>query len=183
METAQPSNSFESLLLELKGPLTRFTLSLGLSVPDAEDAVQTGFIALTRAIEKNPASIRNPKAYAFTIVRNNANKIFRDRTRRNEVEIPENLPVAEEEPDDLQEPSVREAFTKAYENLSDSERSLLHKYYVLGWTYDRIGQELECSAQNVWKSIKKITSTVLAGEVRKTLSRTDPELANKLFNR
>ncbi|MCP5537695.1 MAG: RNA polymerase sigma factor [Akkermansiaceae bacterium] len=137
--------------------------------------------ALFQTLEKNPDSVRTPKAYAFTIVRNNANKRFRDRTRRNEVEIPEHLPETPDEDDIYQEPLVRQSFQSAYANLSTLERSLLQKYYVEKWTYEQIGSELGCSAQNAWKTIKKIVSNTLTGELRKALYQVDPDLANELF--
>lgn len=181
MESPQESNNPEDWINELRGPLTRFALSLGLSSHDAEDAVQDGLIALVRTLEKKPDSILNPKAYAFTIIRNNANKRFRERTRRNEVEMPEHLPEIPDEDDIYQEPLIRKAFQSAYANLSVLERDLLQKYYVEKWTYEQIGSELGCSAQNAWKTIKKIVSNTLTGEVRKALALTDPQLAKELL--
>lgn len=181
MESAQKSCNPEDWISELEGPLTRFALSLGLSSHDAQDAVQDGLIALVQGLQKKPDSIRSPKAYAFTIVRNNANKRFRERTRRNEVEMPEHLPETPEEDDIYQEPVVKQSFQAAYANLSILERDLLNKYYVEKWTYEQIGSELGCSAQNAWKTIKKIVSYTLTGEVRKALTQADPELANELF--
>ncbi len=181
MKSSQESKNPNDWINELRSPLTRFALSLGLSSHDAEDAVQDGLIALVRTLEKKPDSILNPKAYAFTIIRNNANKRFRERTRRNEVEMPEHLPEIPDEDDIYQEPLIRKAFQSAYANLSVLERDLLQKYYVEKWTYEQIGSELGCSAQNAWKTIKKIVSNTLTGEVRKALALTDPQLAKELL--
>jgi len=50
-------------------------------------------------------------------------------------------------------------------------------------TYEEIGNEMGCTAQNAWKRIKKIVSQVLASGVRKELAQTDPDLAKELFTR
>lgn len=181
MESAEETKNPEDWIRELKSPLTRFALSLGLSIHDAQDAVQDTLIALTRALEEKPNDIRNPKAYAYTTVRNNANRWFRNRNRRNEVEMPEHLPETPDEDNIYQEPVLKKSFRSAYANLSVLERSLLQKYYVEKWTYEQIGSELGCSAQNAWKTIKKIVSNTLTGEVRKALNQVDPGLAKELF--
>lgn len=167
----------------LEAPLQRYARSLGLASHDAEDAVQDALISLVQTLEGKPESIQNPKAYAFTIVRNNANKRFRDRARRNEVEMPEDHPEQSAQPDKFEEPLLKKSFKQAYSKLSSQERDLIRKYYVEGWTYDRLGKEMGCSAQNVWKLLKKIVSKILAGELRKTLTQIDPEFAKELFTR
>ena len=173
----------ESWIAELQAPLFRFALSLGLATQDAEDVVQDALVALHRTLERKPGSIGNLKAYAFTILRNNANRRFREKTRRNEVEMPEEHPEQEVHLEKLEEPLLMESFKQAYAKLLPQERNLIQKYYVDGWTYDRIAQEMGCSAQNVWKLLKKIVSKVLAGELRKALHESDPDFAKELFTR
>jgi len=173
--------STQEWISDLEAPLSRYALSLGLSSHDAQDVVQEGLIALTGAMDKNRGSIRNPKAYAFTIVRNNANKHFRDRARRNEVEILEDHPEPREDLDKFDEPLLKETFRQAYAGLSESDRDLIRKYYLEGWTYEQLGEELGCTAQNAWKTVKKIVSQILAGEVKKALSKADPDFAKELF--
>ena len=181
MKSSQESKNPNDWINELRSPLTRFALSLGLSSHDAEDAVQDGLIALVRTLEKKPDSILNPKAYAFTIIRNNANKRFRERTRRNEVEMPEHLPETPDEDDIYEEPVLKQSFQTAYSKLSALERNLLRMRYVERWTLKQIGAELGCSAQNAFKTIKKIVSNTLTGELKKALAQIDPDLANELF--
>ena len=173
--------STQQWVKDLEAPLSRYALSLGLSSHDAQDVVQEGLIALAGALDKNRGAILNPKAYAFTIVRNNANKHFRNRARRSEVEILEDHPEPEEELDKFEEPLLKETFRQAYAGLSDSDRDLIRKYYLEGWTYEQLGDELGCTAQNAWKTVKKIVSQILAGEVKRALSLADPDFAKELF--
>ncbi len=100
---------------------------MSLSAHDAEDAVQDGLIALLQRIEQDAASIRNTKDYAFTVVRNNAFQMFRERSRRQEVELTEfNQPEGEEPPDKMKEPQLEEAFRNVFPSLSTMQRELLH---------------------------------------------------------
>ncbi len=183
MENPSKPSDCDDWILELEGPLTRYAASLGLNLHDAQDAVQDGLISLVRTANKNPESIRNPKAYAFTVVRNNANRHFRERSRRKEVELPENLLALEANDSDSDEVPLMESFKVAYTKLSKIDADLLHKYYVENRTYEEIGTEMGCTAQNAWKTIKKIVSQVLANEVRKELAQTDPDFAKELFTR
>ncbi|MEN8714582.1 MAG: RNA polymerase sigma factor [Verrucomicrobiales bacterium] len=173
----------ESWIAELQAPLFRFALSLGLATQDAEDVVQDALVALHRTLEKKPGSVENVKSYAFTIVRNNANRRFREKARRNEVEMTEEHPDQEVHTESLEEPLLMESFKQAYAKLLPQEREIIQKYYVDGWTYARIGNEMGCSPQNVWKLIKKIVSKILAGELRKVLHESDPDFAKELFTR
>ncbi len=181
MESTSEPNTHEVWIRELQAPLLRYAVSLGLSSHDAEDAVQEGLIALARALDRHPDSIQNPKAYAFTIIRNNANKRFRERARRKEVELPGDLPPQEAAEEPFENPVLIDSFRRAFAGLSTTERGLLQQYYVERLTYDQIGAELGCSAQNAWKTIRKIVSQILAGEMRKALTEADPELARELF--
>ena len=182
METVSENRTDESWVEELEAPLSRYALSLGLSSHDAQDAVQESLIAFLRILDGTPESIRNPKAYAFSILRNNANKRFFTRSRRNEVEIPEEHPAVEVENDLFEDSLLKQSFQTAYAKLSNKEHDLLQKYYVERWTYDEIGAELGCSAQNVWKTIKKIVSQILAGELKRVLTKADPDFAKELFH-
>ena len=182
MEPLIKSSDCDEWIRELEGPLARYAASLGLNPHDAQDVVQDGLIALVRTVSKNPEVILNPKAYAFTIVRNKANKLFRERSKRKEVELPEELLTMEANDSDRDEIPLMESFHAAYLKLSPDDAALLHKYYVEHRTYQEIGNEMGCTAQNVWKTIKKIVSQILATEVRKELERTDPDFAKELFN-
>jgi len=181
MDPTTSTTTQDDRLKELEAPLLRYAASLGLSTHDAEEAVQEGLVALARTMDKASEAIRNPKAYAFTIVRNLANRHFRMAARRNEVEMPEEHAETPELPDKFDDPLLKETFRDAFANLSAVERSLLERYYVERWTYEQIGAELGCSAQNAWKTIKKIVSQILAGEVRKALTKADPDFAKELF--
>lgn len=183
MEPLSKTGVGDDWIRELEIPLTRYAASLGLNPHDAQDAVQDGLTALVRTLEKKPESIRNPKAYAFTIVRNNANKHFRNRSRRKEVELPDDLLTPEANDSGHDEVPLMESFQIAYSKLSKVDAGLLHKYYVEHRTYEEIGNEMGCTAQNAWKTIKKIVTQVLANDVRKELEQTDPDLAKELFTR
>lgn len=175
--------SLKNLLEELKPQLLRYAQSMGLSAHDAEDAVQDGLIAMSQRIDQDAASIRNPKAYAFTVVRNNAFQKFRQQSRRNEVELTEDhQQEGETPPDAIEEPALAEAFRKAFTSLTKMQRQLIQKRYFEQMTLDEIGAELGCTPQNAWKLLKKTTSVVLKGEVRVALTEIDPDLANELFN-
>jgi len=141
--------SLKNLLEELKPQLLRYAQSMGLSAHDAEDAVQDGLIAMSQRIDQDAASIRNPKAYAFTVVRNNAFQKFRERSRRQEVELTEfNQQEDEAPPDAMGEPQLAEAFSKAFASLTKMQRQLLQKRYVDEMTLEEIGAELGCTPQN-----------------------------------
>lgn len=183
MESLSKASDSNELIRELEGPLTRYAASLGLNPHDAQDTVQDGLITLVRTMDKNPDSIKNPKAYAFTIVRNNTNRHFRERSRRREVELPADLIALEANESNHDEVPLMESFRVAYSKLSKGDADLLHKYYVEHRTYEEIGNEMGCTAQNAWKTIKKIVSQVLASGVRKELEQTDPDLAKELFSR
>jgi RNA polymerase sigma factor (sigma-70 family) len=181
MEPLRKPSDCDDWIRELEGPLARYAASLGLNPHDAQDAVQDGLIALVRTVSKNPETVKNPKAYAFTIVRNNANKLFRERSKRKEVELPEEILALEANDSLHDEIPLMESFRAAYSRLSQEDAALLHKYYVEHQTYQDIANEMGCTAQNVWKTIKKIVSQILATEVRKELERTDPDFAKELF--
>lgn len=181
MQSTTETNGHEGWICELQAPLFRYAVSLGLSSHDAEDAVQEGLIALARALDKHPDSIQNPKAYAFTSIRNNANKRFRERSRRKEIEMSDDHPAQEASEEPFENPVLVESFRQAFDKLSSTECRLLQQYYVERWTYEQIGSELGCSAQNAWKTIKKIVSQILAGELRNALTKADPELARELY--
>jgi RNA polymerase sigma factor (sigma-70 family) len=183
MESPRKSSDCDQWIRELEGPLTRYAVSLGLNSHDAQDSVQDGLITLLRTMGKNPDSIKNPKAYAFTIVRNSVNRHFRERSRRKEVELPTDLLAIESNDSNPDEVPLMESFQVAYSKLSKVDADLLHKYYVEHRTYEEIGNEMGCTAQNAWKTIKKIVSQVLASGMRKELERTDPDFAKELFNR
>lgn len=183
MEPLSKATDRNDWIRELEGPLTRYAASLGLNSHDAQDAVQDGLITLVRTMDKNPDSIKNPQAYAFTVVRNNANRHFRERSRRKEVELPADLLAHEANDSGNDEVPLMESFRVAYSKLTKEDADLLHKYYVERQTYEEIGNEMGCTAQNAWKTIKKIVSQVLANEVRKELEQTDPEFAKELFAR
>lgn len=183
MEPPSKATDRNDWIRELEGPLTRYAASLGLSSHDAQDAVQEGLITLVRTMDKNPDSIKNPQAYAFTVVRNNANRHFRERSRRKEVELPADLLALEANDSGHDEAPLMESFRIAYSRLTKEDADLLHKYYVQHQTYEEIGNQLGCTAQNAWKTIKRIVSQVLANEVKKELEQTDPEFAKELFTR
>lgn len=183
MKTPSDNGIDESWIAELQAPLFRFALSLGLATHDAEDIVQNALVSLHRQLTKKPGSVENVKSYAFTIVRNNANRHFRVKAQKNEVEMPEEHPDQEVHMESLEEPLLMESFKQAYAKLLPQEREIIQKYYVDGWTYARIGNEMGCSPQNVWKLIKKIVSKILAGELRKVLHESDPDFAKELFTR
>lgn len=175
-------NSLNPLLEELKPQLLRYAESMGLNAHDAKDAVQDGLIAMSQRFERDAASIRNPKAYAFTVVRNNAFQKFREQSRRQEVELTEfNQREDEGPPDAMEEPQLAEAFRKAFASLTTMQRELLHKRYVEEMTLEEIGAELGCTPQNAWKLLKKTTSVILKGEIRTALTEIDPDFAHELF--
>lgn len=175
--------SLKTLLEELKPQLLRYAQSMGLGAHDAEDAVQDGLIAMSQRIDQDAAGIRNPKAYAFTVVRNNAFQKFREQSRRQEVELTEfNQREDEEPPDAMKEPQLAEAFRKAFASLTTMQRQLLQKRYIDGLTLEEIGTELGCTPQNAWKLLKKTTEVVLKGGIRTALTEIDPDFANELFN-
>ena len=95
--------------------------------------------------------------------------------------MPEHLPETPDEDDIYEEPVLKQSFQTAYSKLSALERNLLRMRYVERWTLKQIGAELGCSAQNAFKTIKKIVSNTLTGELKKALAQIDPDLANELF--
>ena len=171
----------EDFIRELEAPLQRYACGIGLSQHDSEDVVQEALLRFTKALQQN-RSIRNPKAYAFAIVRNCAMQKLRQSSRRKEVEISDEHPNEPDQASIFEDPSLKEAFRRAYAGLSAPDRVLLRKYYCDGWNLREIGEELGCSPQYVWKVLKKVVTQTLAGEVRNALNESDPHLAEELFD-
>lgn len=125
-------------------------LAYGLAVrtlgrsPEAEDVVQEAFLALWRQAARLDPS-RSVRSYLLTIVHNKAVDRLRHRSRRPEVGLDREAPMAREAADPVEFAEAlenRELVRRALSELPEEQRSAVEMAYFGGLTASEVADRL-----------------------------------------
>ena len=163
-----PLSSFASkaceattLYRELRKPLLRYLVCLGLSPDEAQDVVQDAFLTLHRHLAAG-GSQENIRSWLFRVAHNQARNRQNRYERRFAAPLEENIDVVLDQSNPEREVLDKEKFRrlqKAIRLLTDSERECL-LLRASGLRYREIGEVLGIGtstvADTVERSIKKL---------------------------
>lgn len=143
-------DAFDALFRKYYQPLCRFARFFTDNRSDAEEAVQSAFIALWENRQEITIS-RSLKAYLYQMVRNNALMLLRkENTRKQyeqqyveiqEIDIPSEKPLTDEE--------INKFVSKGLSVLPEKCRMIFSLSRYDGLTYDEIAEYLEISPKTV----------------------------------
>jgi RNA polymerase sigma-70 factor (ECF subfamily) len=145
-----------ALYRELRRPLLRYLICLGLSTDEAQDAVQDAFLGLHRHLAAG-GSQENIRGWVFRVAHNQARNrqgsYDRRFSERLDVEIDVMLDQATPETAVLEKEKFRQ-LGKAIRQLTQSERECL-LLRAEGLRYREIGDVLEISTSTVGETISR----------------------------
>jgi RNA polymerase sigma-70 factor (ECF subfamily) len=145
-----------ALYRELRRPLLRYLICLGLSTDEAQDSVQDAFLGLHRHLAAG-GSQENIRGWVFRVAHNQARNrqgsYDRRFSERLDVEIDVMLDQATPEQAVLEKEKFRQ-LGKAIRQLTESERECL-LLRAEGLRYREIGDVLEISTSTVGETISR----------------------------
>lgn len=153
---------FHSGYLSLADALYRVAFYILESEAEAEDAVQELYLKLWRNRDSLD-SIRNPKAYAITLLRNLCLDRIRQAKRIAEREIPEDIGNGFDPNAAMDQKERLEKVLAAVKSLPDRQREVLILHTIKGLSYEEI------SART---GINYLNLRVLLSRARQTLKRS-----------
>ena len=145
------SNRLEELVTRYENTLFRTALAILGDVPEAEDAVQEAFLALTRHLDKvEDAHSPRTKKFLATIVRSKAIDLIRKNNPQEE--LTDELPEGKAGRDILDQLLVKENYNRLIScvlELDDSYRVVFEYKYLYRMSDEEIADILGISAKNV----------------------------------
>jgi RNA polymerase sigma-70 factor, ECF subfamily len=166
-----PEVEVTQLFEQLRNPLLRYSLSLGLAVHDAEEVVQEAFLALFRHVSDDKSRANLP-AWMFRVVHNlglkkrirNLTHLKRHGEEKQELtrEHPDPTPTAEEQ---LVVRQQQQRFWEILQTLPDQDRFCIH-LRAEGLRYREIAEVLGISLGGVALSLQRSFARLRESEVR-----------------
>jgi RNA polymerase sigma-70 factor (TIGR02957 family) len=159
------------------------------SVSEAEDVVQEGLLRLHRA-EQEGERIESPRAYLSTVVTRLAIDQLRSARARRETYVgewlPEPLLATSDEDDPARQAEVADSLSLAFlvllESLSPEQRAVFLLREVFDYPYERIGEIVGKSEDNVRQLAVRARRHVEERRVRFDASREErDQLADRFF--
>jgi RNA polymerase sigma-70 factor, ECF subfamily len=154
-------SELRELFLELRVPICRYLISLGLDRAEAEDAAQESFLRLCARDSKNDGHEENVRGWIFRVAHNLARDEQRRRKRRpaEQLEDVEHAAVEHKEtrptPEEHLLEREREARLRwALARLPAEQRQCLH-LRAEGLKYREIGEVLNASTSTVAEWVQK----------------------------
>jgi RNA polymerase sigma-70 factor, ECF subfamily len=145
-----------TLYRELRKPLLRYLVCLGLSADEAQDVVQDAFLSLHRHLDSG-GSRENIRSWLFRVAHNAARNRQNRYERRFGVPLEDGLALALNEATPEQVVLQKEKFSrlrKAIRLLTESERECL-LLRAGGLRYREIGEVLELSTSTVGDTVER----------------------------
>ena len=157
IEAAETHGDMRELFLELRAPLCRYLVSLGLGRTEAEDVAQESFLRLCqRSGTKDPANVR---PWIFRVAHNLARDEHRRRKRRPAAGSEDEAAFdhADQRPSPEQNLLQREQDTRlktALAQLPEEQRQCLH-LRAEGLRYREIAEVLDVGTSTVSERVQK----------------------------
>jgi RNA polymerase sigma-19 factor, ECF subfamily len=145
MEGSTISSDDETLWLEFSDELTRYARVL-VGPSDAYDVVAAAFV---RSSRKGWSEVRDPRAYLYRAVTNEAHNVRRQRSRRLRRDVHGVLALHATVTDDHDD--VR----RAVEDLSNRQRAIVYLAYWRDLTESDIADLLHISTSSVRKHLER----------------------------
>ena len=145
-----------TLYRELRKPLLRYLVCLGLSADEAQDVVQDAFLSLHRHLDSG-GSRENIRSWLFRVAHNAARNRQNRYERRFAAPLEDGLTLALNEATPEQVVLEKEKFSqlrKAIRLLTESERECL-LLRAGGLRYREIGEVLELSTSTVGDTVER----------------------------
>jgi RNA polymerase sigma-70 factor (ECF subfamily) len=145
-----------TLYRELRKPLLRYLVCLGLSADEAQDVVQDAFLSLHRHLDSG-GSRENIRSWLFRVVHNAARNRQNRYERRFAAPLEDGLGLPLNEATPEQVVLEKEKFSrlrKAIRLLTESERECL-LLRAGGLRYREIGEVLELSTSTVGDTVER----------------------------
>src|SRR6202049_1159276 len=150
------SSEATTLFHELRKPLLRYLVCLGLSADEAQDVVQDAFLSLHRHLDSG-GSRENIRSWLFRVAHNAARNRQNRYERRFAASLEDGLALALNEATPEQVVLEKEKFSrlrKAIRLLTEAERECL-LLRAGGLRYREIGEVLELSTSTVGDTVER----------------------------
>ena len=147
---------------ELRAPLLRYQLSLGLPVQDAEEVVQEVFLALHRHLREGK-SRSNLRAWTFTVAHNLALR-SRMRSQREDAAMPEDAADPSPGPEERLAASQRQAPLQAVVRALPEQDRLCLSLRAEGLRYREIARILGISLGSVANSLERSLARLIRAD-------------------
>ncbi len=147
---------------ELRAPLLRYQLSLGLPVQDAEEVVQEVFLALHRHLREGK-SRSNLRAWTFTVAHNLALR-SRMRSQREDAAMPEDAADPSPGPEERLAASQRQATLQAVVRALPEQDRLCLSLRAEGLRYREIARILGISLGSVANSLERSLARLIRAD-------------------
>ena len=145
---AGDSSAGDTLMLRYADTLTAYLCAFLHNPQDAEDLMLDCFSVILVSKPK----IREGcfRAYLFRMARYKACRLWKNRFRRNEFSLDEDLPAPEDAPDDTVWKGERNAILeKCLNRIAPQYREVLWLFYPMGMSYAQTAEVLQCAPKKV----------------------------------
>lgn len=150
--------SLAEAFTELREPVSRYLLALGLAVPEAEEVVQETFLRLCQHLDANGSQV-NLRGWVFRVAHN----LARDEYRRRQRRPTEQLDVEEAGGDTPEQQLLAKERTKRLEaalaQLPEHQQQCLH-LRAEGLRYREIAEVLNAGVSTVADWIQRALKTL-----------------------
>ena len=141
------------LMLRYGDALTAYLTAFIHNENDAEDLMLDCFAAIL--VSKPKIREGNFRAYLYKVARNKANRLWRDRFRRNEFELDENLISQETSPEaKVLEDERNAALEKCLNRIAPQYREALYLVYDMDLSCEQAAGILGCKVSKVYDLLK-----------------------------
>ena len=145
--------SGDKLMLKYGDALTAYLNAFIHNDQDAEVLMLDSFATIL--INKPRIREGNFRAYLYKVARNKANRLWKERFRRYEFELDENIASSDKSPEDEAWASERgSVIEKCLNRIATQYREVLYLTYEMGMSSEQTAQVLDCGVRKVYDLVK-----------------------------